>query len=161
MRHELIGEDPGHRRTLWRMILMYGPLAALAATLGAISLRAMLGGSGGASIPLVILLVLLAALSFQALTALRDLRAEPMFTRGEVTRTWSKGGVLWFFRSHYVMVDRQVFVMAPEIWIQLAEGDVVECHHWPHTKTVIRVLLLKGEDAGLKPDEPLVPLPEG
>ena len=158
MRHEMIGEDPRHRWTLWRMLLLYVPLTVIAAALTAISLRALLDGSAGAVIPLTILVILLGAVGFQALTALRDLRSQPMFTRGEVLRTWSKGGLLWFFRSHYVMVERQVFVMPPETWVQVEAGDVVECHHWPHTKTLIRVMLLRGEDSDLKPEEPVVPL---
>ncbi len=154
----MIGEDPGHRRTLQRMALMYTPLTVAAAVIAAISLVSVLDGALGAIIPLVILGAVTLALGYQAITALRDLRSEPMFTRGEVQRAWAKGGVLWFFRSHYLMVNRQVFVLPPEIWVQLAEGDVVECHHWPHTKTTIRLLLLHGDDKQATSDEPLLPI---
>lgn len=160
MPHELIGEMPRHRWTVRRMALMYVPLTIGALALTGISLRALLEGSYGAVIPLTILLVVTGAVTFQAVAALRDLRAQPMFTRGEIVRAWAKGGMLWLFRSHYILVNGKVFVLAPEIWIQLAEGDVVECHHWPHTKTLIRVMLLRGEDASLRPDEPLVPILE-
>ena len=158
MRHEMISEMPASRQKLWRMAALYVPLTVGALVLTGISLRALAGGSGGAVIPLTILLIIAGALLFQAMTALRDLRAQPMFTRGEVQRTWSKGGVLWLFRSHYVMIDRQVFVMEPEVWVLLGEGDIVECHHWPHTKTLIRVMLLKDKDADLDPNKPVVPL---
>ena len=160
MPHEVIGESAGHRRTLWRMALMYAPLTLLSLALGGVSLNALLGGSGGAAIPLAILAIVTAALAHQAAAALRDLRAEPAFTRGEVARTWTKGGLFWFFRSHYAMVNRQVFVMAPEVWVQLTEGDTIECHHWPHTRTLIRVLLVGREAAAAAdPGAPLVPLP--
>ena len=159
MPHEVIGEPPGHRRTLWRMALMYAPLTLLALALGGVSLNALLGGSGGAAIPLAILSIVTAALAHQAAAALRDLRAEPVFTRGVVTRAWTKGGLFWFFRSHYAMVGRQVFVMAPEVWVQLTEGDTIECHHWPHTRTLIRVILAGVGAGDADPGEPLVPLP--
>ena len=158
MSHEMLGEMPSSRQKLWRMAALYVPLAVGGLALTGISLRALAGGSAGAVIPLTIMLIVTGALLFQAVTALRDLRAQPMFTRGEVHRTWSKGGVLWLFRSHYVMIDRQVFVMAPEVWVLLGEGDIVECHHWPHTKTLIRVMLVKDRDPDLDPDRPVVPL---
>ena len=44
------------------------------------------------------------------------------------------------------------------IGVQLAEGDVVEIHHWPHTRTPIRVLLLRGDDQRTTSGEPLVPI---
>ena len=157
-RYELMGEDPRHRRTLRRMALMYGPLTIAALLVALVPLASLLDGTGGAVVPLVLLLVVAAALAFQAVTALRDLRAEPMFTRGEVQRTWTKGGLLWFFRSHFMMVNRQVFVVPPEVWVKVSEGELVECHHWPHTRTVMRVLLLLGEDAELQSSDPIIPI---
>ena len=160
-RYELVGENTAHRRTLLRMVLMYGPLAVGALALFMVPLTALIGGTVGAVIPLIIVGALLIALTFQATMALRDLRSRPLFTRGEVQRTWSKGGLLWFFRSHFVMVNRQVFVVPPEMWVRVGEGEMVEAHHWPHTRTVIRMLLLHGSDeelAALDPENPTVPL---
>ncbi|MCY3656591.1 MAG: J domain-containing protein [Chloroflexi bacterium] len=160
-RYELVGENTAHRRTLLRMVLMYGPLAVGALALFMVPLTALIGGTVGAVIPLIIVGALLIALTFQATMALRDLRSRPLFTRGEVQRTWSKGGLLWFFRSHFVMVNRQVFVVPPEMWVRVGEGEMVEVHHWPHTRTVIRMLLLHGSDeelAALDPESPTVPL---
>ena len=160
MRQELLGEVAGHRRTLLRMVAMYSPLTAGAGVLCVVSLTAVLGGSYGALVPLIILLLVAGAAFFQLLSALRDLRAEPTFSRGEVTRLWTKGGLFWFFRSHYTTINRQVFVMAPEIWVQLVEGNTIECHHWPHTRTLIRVVLLSGDLDELVPGQPVSPLPE-
>ena len=158
MSHEVIGENPAHRRTLLRMALMYTPLTVATGAAAAVFLLSLLDGALGAVILLLFLGAVTAALGYQAVTALRDLRSEPTFTRGEVQRAWSKGGLLWFFRSHYLMVHRKIFVLPPEIWAQLAEGDVVEIHHWPHTKTPIRVLLLRGDDQRTTSDEPLLPI---
>lgn len=160
-RYELVGENTAHYRTLLRMVLMYGPLTVGALALFMVPLTALLGGTVGALIPLLIVGALLIALAFQATMALRDLRSQPLFTRGEVQRTWSKGGLLWFFRSHFVMVNRQVFVVPPEMWVRVGEGEMVEAHHWPHTRTVIRMLLLHGSDeelAALDTETPIVPL---
>ena len=160
-RYELVGENTAHYRTLLRMVLMYGPLTLGALALFMVPLTSLLGGTVGAVIPLLIVGALLIALAFQATMALRDLRSQPLFTRGEVQRTWSKGGLLWFFRSHFVMVNRQVFVVPPEMWVRVGEGEVVEAHHWPHTRTVIRILLLHGSDeelAALDTETPIVPL---
>ena len=147
--HEVIGEIAGHRRTLLRMVVMYAPLTAGAGTLALVSLSAFLGGSYGAVVPLLILLLVTGAALIQLISALRDLQARPTFTRGQIRRLWTKGGLLWFFRSHYLMIDRQVFVIAPEVWVQLDDEDIVELHHWPHTRTLIRALLLKGDSGDL------------
>ena len=160
MRHEIIGENAGHRRTLLRMVAMYAPLAAGAGVLSLISLSAVLGGSYGAVVPLIILLLVTGASLVQAASAMRDQRARPTFTRGQVTRLWTKGGLFWFFRSHYATVNRQIFVMAPEIWVQIAEENTVELHHWPHTRTVIRAVLLSGDLDDLVAGEPVSPLTE-
>ena len=160
-RYELVGENAGHRRTLQRMLLMYGPLTLGALALLLVPLLSLLGGTVGAVIPLAIVAAMVVALAFQAVMASRDLRADPLFTRGEVQRAWTKGGLLWFFRSHFVMVNRQVFVVPPEMWVRVGEGEMVECHHWPHTRTVIRLLLLHGSDeelAALDTERPIVPL---
>lgn len=160
MRIEVIGEAPGHRFTLLRMFAMYALLAAGGVLVSLISLGAVLGGSYGALIPLSILALITGAAFFQFVTAALDLRTRPTFTRGEVTRLWTKGGLFWFFRSHYAMVNREVFVMAPHIWIQISDGNTIELHHWPHTRTLIRAVLLSGEIAGLPAHEPASPLPE-
>ena len=139
-RAELLGETDDHRRTLARMTLTYGPLTLVLLALCAVPLTAFLDGRGGALIPLAIIGVFAFAAAFQLTTALRDLRARPAFTRGEVRRAWTKGGLLWFFPSHFVMIGRRnVFVLRPDVWLQVKEGQILECHHWPHTGSVIRV----------------------
>lgn len=158
MRHEIIGEMPGSRLTLLRMVVMYALLTAGGGSISLVSLGAVLGGSYGALIPLTILVLVTGASFFQLITALLDLRAEPTFTRGQVTRLWTKGGLFWFFRSHYAMVNRQVFVMAPDVWVQIIEDNTVELHHWPHTRTLIRAVLISGDTDELVEGVPVSPL---
>ena len=157
-RIEIIGEMPGSRLTLLRMVAMYALLTAGGGAISLVSLGAVLGGSYAALIPLSILLLVTGAAFFQLVTALLDLRAEPTFTRGEILRLWTKGGLFWFFRSHYAMINRQVFVMAPDVWLQISEANMVEFHHWPHTRTLIRAVLISGEVDELVDGEPAAPL---
>ena len=156
-RIEVIGETPGHRGTLGRMVVMYSLLSAGGGAISLISLSAVLAGSYGALIPLTLLLLVTGAACVQFVTAALDLRAKQTFTSGEVRRLWTKGGLLWFFRSHYVMVERRVFVMSPDVWVQLSEGNTVELHHWPHTRTLIRSVLISGELDDLVPGETVTP----
>lgn len=142
---ELIEERRGHRRTVIRMALMYTPGAIAVLVLLGISLLSIVQGSFGALLPAVILGLILASLGFQSVAALRDLRAEPMTTTGTVRRAWSKGLVFGLFRSHYVLVERAVFDISIVAFFQVREGDRLEVHHWPHTKTVISVRKLKAD----------------
>lgn len=147
------------RRALMRGMMVTAPLLALALVGLTISLRSLLGGQLGALIPLGLLLAFAFALLFQTVATWRDLRAQPTYTRGEVQRRWSKGMVLWFFRSYYLLVEKSVFAVAPETYSHVQEEEVLEIHHWPHTKTVFSAHLLEGRDAEREPDEaPVVPL---
>ena len=148
---ELIEEQGGHRRILKRAALLYTPAAILAIGVTSISVWSLIQGSYAAIFAGFIVGSVAFALSVQATTAIRDLRSEPTFTRGEVRRSWSKGNVLIFFRSHYLRVERSFFVVSPVVSMSLQPGDIVEVHHWPHTSNVIRVCLLRGEDADTPP----------
>jgi hypothetical protein len=143
-RGELLLERAGHRRTLQRMVLSYGTLTAIAvALLLGLALPGLIGGNGGAVVSSA-LLALFAGLFFhQAWGAWRDLRAAPMETRGTVRRMWSKGTLLWLFRSHYLHVECQIFDVPVHAWADLREGDVVLLEHWPRTRHVIAVRRLE------------------
>ena len=139
-RAELLGEMEDHRRTLARMALTYGPLTLALLVYCLFLLTVALDGGVGALILLAIMGVFAFAAAFQLTAALRDLRARPAFTRGEVLRVWTKSQILWFLPSHFVMIGlRNIFVLRPDVWLQVKEGQILECHHWPHTGSVIRV----------------------
>lgn len=137
---ELLHRREGHRAGVVRSAWAYSALTALAlALLFGITLPSLIGGSEGAIISGAVL-ALFAWLFFQeAYGGWRDLRSEPVETRGAVRRTWAKGTVLWFFRSHYVHVERVVFDVPRSTWADLQAGDVVRVEHWPRTKRVIAV----------------------
>ena len=130
----LIDEPPNPRRTIYRMALLYTPAAVLVGTLALIPIVSLLQGSTGAIIGVILLGPTAAALGFQAIVALRDLRAQPVTTRGVLRRVWDKGTVLWVSRAYYLRVDmphptrpgkqvRRVFVVSP------AASDLVERSH--------------------------------
>jgi hypothetical protein len=144
---ELLEERRRHRLTVIRMALLYTPGAIIVLALLAISVVSVFQGSLGALIPAVILGLIGAALTTQAIAALRDLPAEPTTTTGTIRRAWSKGLILGLFRTYYVLVNRAVFDISIVSFAQVQEGDRLEVHHWPHTKTVISVYKLRGDAA--------------
>lgn len=146
----LMEEHPRSRRTLWRMALIYTPSAIVALALAGIALYNLVTGSIGAIVGVILLTPIAIALSYQAVTALRDLAAQPVRTRGEVARLWDKGTVLWMTRSYYTLVeapraadpskfDRHVFVISQLSSLDLRDGMLVEAEHWPHTNTLMRL----------------------
>lgn len=140
---ELIEERRNHRRAVIRQALLYTPGAILVPIPLAIAIGSVLQGQYGALIAGTILLLIEIALLFQAVAALRDLRAQPRTTTGMIRRAWSKGIVLGFIRSHYLLVERSVFDVSVVTYSLVTEGDNIEVKHWPHTKTVIEIRKLK------------------
>ena len=138
------------RRTLVRMAVMYVPMSIVSTMLTIYALSNFLGGATGAIIPSIFLGIFAFAFSTEAIGSVRDLRSSgPVTSQGAVRRTWSRGGLLWFFRSHYAFVGDTVYTVAPLTAVSLRTGDSVEVEHWPYTKTVVRVRLLsQGSGSG-------------
>ena len=102
----LLEEHPEPQRQLVRTLVIYLPLAMLSVIPLWLSLNSLLSGQWGALLPLTIMLLLTFSLSYQSYCAYRDLNATHEETRGSIRRIWSKGAVLWLFRSHYILVGR-------------------------------------------------------
>jgi len=154
----LLYENPRSRRTIVRMALMYTPSTIVAAAIGGIAVLNFVNGAYGAIIGILILGTIVLATGFQAITAIRDLRAAPISTRGVVERLWDKGTVLWMSRAYYALVrstraedpartNRQVFVLSQEAQLALAAGSTVLVEHWPHTHTIVRLSTVAGSAA--------------
>ncbi|MFA7249975.1 MAG: hypothetical protein WC273_10135 [Dehalococcoidia bacterium] len=77
--------------------------------------------------------------AFEAVAAIRDLRAEPTTTTGTVLRTWRKAGYLFFGHVHYMLVSGKVFEVSPITAREVHLDDRVVVEHWPHTRVVISV----------------------
>lgn len=146
---ELLEESLNHQSLLTRQAAMYLPASLGSGGLFMMSLNSFMNGAAGAIIPMLFVGVVTGSFVFQGISALRDKRAQPISATGMVRRTWSRGGLLWFFRSHYVHVDKTVYTVQPTTALSLAPGDTIEVEHWPHTKTVIRVHRVRaGSGAG-------------
>ena len=75
--------------------------------------------------------------AIEAIAALRDLRATPTTTRGQVARLWKKSRFLFAGRVDYMLVDRKLFEVNALTATELHEGDEVIVEHWPHTNVLI------------------------
>jgi len=75
--------------------------------------------------------------AIEAVNALRDLRATPKETRGQVERLWTKARYLFVGRVDYMLVNRKLFEVNAITRAELQVGDEVVIQHWPHTHIVI------------------------
>lgn len=139
---DYLEEQPNYRRSVQRMLLLNGPLTLLFGGAFAWTLSNFLGGAGGALIPSILLGIVTAAVAHETLSAFRDLNAEPVTTVATVRRTWSRGTLLWWFRSYYVFADNKVYEVRPLTSLHLQHGDSIEVEHLPHTRTVVKLRLL-------------------
>lgn len=75
--------------------------------------------------------------AIEAVSAIRDLNARPVITRGAVARLWKKSRYLFVGRVDYMLVNRKLFEVSAVSATELHEGDEVVIEHWPHTNIVI------------------------
>jgi hypothetical protein len=144
---------PNTRRTLVRMAVLYVPLAIACVAVALYSFSHFLGGATGAIVPAFFVGIFAFAFTVEGLAAVRDLRsAGPVTSQGMVRRTWSRGGLLWFFRSHYMFAGDTVYTVEPLTSVTVRTGDTVEVDHWPYTKTVVAVRLLSHGSGVVDPD---------
>ena len=147
-------EDRGARRAvLVRKVLLHGPLALAFGAVSAAAVYYAFTNSLGALVGAAVFGLPAFAFGYEALTAARDLRAEPMMTRGRIARMWNKGTILWMTRAYYLLVElpgaagakprQRFFVISQEAYLQLEEGRTVEVEHWPHTNTVLSLGLVE------------------
>jgi len=119
-------------------------VAALGGTI-ALAVSIAVTPGGGPVVGLVVLAIITLLTGHQTIQPLRDaLEREPRQLEGAVSRAWSRAD-LFFFRSYYVMVARQVFKIEPEDFVQIEEGDRLRVLYYPHANTVERVERLKDQ----------------
>ena len=143
----MLEERGESRRLLVRKVLLHAPLALAFGGVASMALYYALTNSLGALVGAAIFGLPAVASGYEALTAARDLRAQPITTRGTIARMWNKGTILWMTRAYYLLVDlpsvagrdreQRFFVVSHEAYLQLDEGRTVEVEHWPHTHTVV------------------------
>ena len=152
---EYLEERPNYRDSVRRMLFINAPLTFVFGAAFLWTLSNFLAGAGGALIPMVLLGIVTIAVAHEAWSASRDLNAEPVTTVAGVRRTWSRGTLLWWFRSYYVFADNNVYEVSPLTSLHLQPGDRIEVEHLPHTRTVIRMRMLQQAPQRTRRDEGL------
>lgn len=150
---EYLEDRPDYRRAVQRMLLLNAPLTVAFGLAFLWTLSNFLGGTGGALIPTILLGIVTAAVLHETWSATRDLNAEPITSTAQVRRTWSRGTLLWWFRSYYVFADNKVFEVSPVTSLHLQPGDRIEVEHLPHTRTVVRLRMLEQAPARPRRDD--------
>ncbi len=93
------------------------------------------GGTGGRFVGLVLVALVALLLSYQVVQSIRDLLSQPVETIGEVERSWTRND-FFLFRNSYVFLDRNVYRVPPDQFLELSPGARVRIVHLPHTGAV-------------------------
>lgn len=93
------------------------------------------GASPGVIVGLILVGSVALLLGYQVTQSIRDLLSETVETVGEVVRSWTRND-MFLFRNSYVFVDRNVYRVPPDQYIELSPGDTVRIVHTPHTGAV-------------------------
>ncbi len=127
--------DLSPRGRLLRDAAIYTPLF-----LGCVGLLIWMTLDAGARAPIG--MILLAGMAFlfgyQSLQSLRDLRDQPRSFTGAITRRWTKRDA-FVSKSYYITVDRAIYRIPVQIYLDLLVRDVVAILAFPHTGTVLSV----------------------
>ena len=123
------------RGRIVRDALIYTPLFVLSAGLLALMLANVVDRA-------IIGMILLAGMAFlfgyQSVQSLRDLSAAPRTVTGVITRRWTKRDA-FVAKSHYITVERAIYRIPVESYLDLLERDTVTIVAYPHTGTVVSV----------------------
>lgn len=93
------------------------------------------GASAGVIVGLVLVGSVALLLGYQVIQSIRDLLSGTVETVGEVVRSWTRND-MFLFRNSYVFVDRDVYRVPPDQYMELSPGDKVRIVHTPHTGVV-------------------------
>jgi hypothetical protein len=93
---------------------------------------------------------------YQSIQTLRDLAADPQTVEGDVMRRWTKRDA-FVAKSHYVTVNKSIFRIPVDAYMDIIKGDTIRIVAYPHTGTVVEVERLKREE---KPEPEEAPEPE-
>jgi hypothetical protein len=133
------------RASVFRSLLIYG--AFLAADLLVIGWVLSRGIQGPAYVTTSIVAVVGLMLLYQVVQHARDLRAALAESEGMVTRKWKNADLIIAWDSYYIRVDRYVFRIKPEQYIEVRENSYVKVVHFPHTLNVVSIHELRAPTA--------------
>ena len=75
-------------------------------------------------------------------------------SEGLVVRKWKRADLIIAWDSYYLTVDRTVFRVKPEDWIQVREDAYVKVVHFPNTLNVVSIHELRPPAAPPPPAPP-------
>lgn len=78
-------------------------------------------------------------LGYQFVQYARDVGAPLAESEGIVTRKWQRAELLIAWQSYYVTIERTVFRVRPEDYLELTEGRLVKVVHLPHTLNIVSI----------------------
>ena len=84
---------------------------------------------------------------YQVVQSVRDLFSGVVETTGVIERRWSRND-FFLFRNSYIFVERNVFRLEPEQYIEVGLGDRVRVVHFPHTSMVEALELVERVSSG-------------
>jgi len=122
------------RGRLIRDAIFYTPIFVLCAV---VLLLMIAGVIDRAIIGMVLLAIVTFLFGYQSIQTLRDLSTKPGTFEGPIARRWTKrdGFVV---KTHYVAVNKAIFRIPVESYLDLKPGDVVRIEAYPHTGLVLR-----------------------
>ena len=128
---------PSARAAVLRSALLFTPFLAvtLVALVFIIRDTAEEGASRGPIIGLVLVGSVAVLLTYQVVQSVRDLFSHLVETTGLVERRWSRSD-FFLFRNSYIFVEKNVYRLAPELFLDIDLGDTVRVVHYPHTGAV-------------------------
>lgn len=132
-------QDPesSARASLFRSLLIY--TAFLAVDVIVLSYVFSAGIEGAAYVTTSIVGVVGLLLLYQVVQHLRDLRAPLAESDGRVLRKWKNADLIIAWDSYYIRVDRTVFRVKPEHYLDVQEDAYVKVVHFPNTLNVVSV----------------------
>ncbi len=105
------------------------------------------GATAGRVVGLVLVASVALLLGYQVVQSIRDLLSETVETVGEVERSWTRND-MFLFRNSYVFLDRNVYRVPPDQFLELSPGDKVRIVHLPHTGAVETIERVGSEGEG-------------
>jgi hypothetical protein len=142
--------DLSPRGRIVRDAIIYTPLFLISL----LALALMVAGVWDrAPVAMVLLVVVGFLFGYQSIQSLRDLSSQPHETTGAVARRWTKRDA-FVAKSHYITVEKAIFRIPVESYLDVRQGDTVTVVAYPHTGTVVSVTRAPREEAEEPPPQP-------
>lgn len=150
----MVATRPSAWATVLRSALLFTPFLVVTLAAWAFILRetADEGTSGGRIVGLVLVGSVALLLTYQVVQSVRDLFSQPKETTGRVERRWSRSD-FFLFRNSYIFVEKNVYRLPPEQFVEVDLGDTVRIVHYPHTGTVETVEVVERVAGRGSPDD--------